>query len=875
MPLNPGDRVGSAQVITRIGSGGMGEVWLARDARLHRDVAIKILPEAWIGDPDRVRRFEREARMLAALNHPNIALIYGVEEHRTSASPGKPPIRALVMEYVDGPTLAEMIARRAEQALSVHTIGALAPAEALTIAGQIAEALEASHEAGIIHRDLKPANVKVRTDGTVKVLDFGLAKDVAEPEGGPLLANSPTALSPVTTQDGTILGTVAYMSPEQARGRAIDKRADIWAFGCVLYEMLTGRPPFAGDSLADTLSAITRDEPDWSLLPPTVGTATRALIAGCLEKNPRERLRDIGDGRHVLKRAEAEGDTVESGRRLPHDQRAFAFTVPLRPGYWIPMDEPPVLALSGTGELLVFVAVSREGRQLFRRDLAKLTASPIAGTDGAAGPFLSPDAQWVGFFAGGLLKKVPAAGGNPTAICEVTGQPRGAVWTLDHRIVLSPASVSPLMWVPDTGGVAKPLTDLRPDHDERSHRWPTLAADGRSVLFTIGLGRSAQDYDECDIAQVSLDTGAVRVVFRGARTVRAAGGSEMLLQRRNTLLRAPLPRPGAPAAVASRTLLEGVAGDASSGSGYVAVGGGVLAYAPTTTVAERANLFRVDRAGRSTKLPGGTRGYRYPRVSPDGRQIVFSVTDDRDVDVWGTRADLWSFDLTTERLSRLTVGSASTYPCWHPDGRRVAFFRTSQPSGVYEKPVDGGRTETPLWVGTAGNSRLADSWHPAGGAIAVANVERVVGLWLVPCDGSGEPRPVGDGEERWGAAFSPDGAYLAYTAVTAGVADVFVEALSGNQARWQVSTEGGMFPVWSRDGKELVYLSGDDMMAVDVELGPSIRFGVPRTLFRSPFDLRTPPTRNFDLLPDGSVIMIGRSTEGADGGELCVMTLPE
>jgi serine/threonine-protein kinase len=830
----------------------MGAVYRARDPKLNRDVAIKVLPESFALDADRVSRFTREARTLASLSHPNIAQIHGLEDLGAG--------RALVMEMVEGEDLSAWIAR-----------GPMPIADALPIARQIADALETAHEQGIVHRDLKPANIKVRIDGTVKVLDFGLAKamDPAAPSSADAM-NSPTMMSPVMTQPGVILGTAAYMAPEQARGKSVDRRADIWAFGAVLFEMLTGRTPFGGASIADALSAVVRDEPDWASLPPTVGPRLTALLRRCLQKDPRQRLRDIGDGRLALEETIATGDPAEGPTHSGHAPLSWAFSIPLPAGHWIPLDESPVLALSRDARLLVFVAASAEGRRLFRRDLGRLQVSLIGGTQGASGPFLSPDGRSVGFFAGGWLKRVSVDGGVPAMLCEVTSLPRGACWTLDGRIVFSPAPDRPLMVVADTGGTPHPLTRLDAGRAERSHRWPDVLPDGRSVLYTVGSAMNAQDYDDVEIGLASLETGESRIVFRGARMARGVAGRAMLVQRRTTVLSVRIDTAAAPAATAASTVLEGVAGDASSGSGYFATAAGVLAYAPVTSVAERLGLLLVDRTGQATRLPVPSRGYRYPRVSPDGRQVAVHITDDRDLDARGTRGDVWVLDLESRRLVRVTIGGASTYPCWNRDGRRLAFFRAGSPSGVYERAVAGGRSDTPLWAAPIGAIKLPETWHPDGSWLAVQSVDRAVKLWAVRADGSGEPELLGpDVGDQWGGTVSPDGHYLAYTSIESGVADVYVEALTGDRGRWQISTEGGMFPVWSHDSRELVYVCGDMMMSVDIAAGPVPQPGMPVPLFRCPVDLQTPPTRNFDILPDGRFVMVARADTG-ERPEICV-----
>ena len=870
-----GQRLGHYEVVAKLGAGGMGEVYRARDTKLGRDVALKILPQAFAADPDRLGRFRREAQILASLNHPHIAAIYGLEDIAPPAAAPGVAAHALVMELVDGPTLAEQIAR-----------GPIAPADALVLAKQIALALEAAHEQGIVHRDLKPANIKLKgpwnqdvAGCTVKVLDFGLAKawtteSGSSPRSG---SSSPTMMSPAglgaspnLTQDGIVLGTAAYMSPEQARGRPVDRRADIWAFGCVLYEMLTGRTPFSGESIADALSALVRDEPDWTRLPPELGPRVRALIRRCLQKDPHQRLRDIGDGRLALDDAMATGDPHDAATPGPGDPLAWAFSISLPPGHWLPLDESPILALSSDARVLVFVAASRDGRRLYRRDLSKLTVTPLAGTDGASGPFLSPDGRWVGFFVAGWLKRVSIDGGVATSLCESSSLPRGACWTPDNRIIFAPVPDCPLMWIPDTGGVPRPLTELDVTRNERSHRWPAVLPDGRSVLFTIGSATDAQDYDGVEIGLAALDTGQWRIVFRGARMARpAAAPGELLVQRKSTLLRVRVGR--GDTTPATETVLEGVAGDASSGSGYFAPAGRVLAYVPVGSVAERLSVWLVDRTGRSSALPMPPKGYRYPRVSPDGRLVACHVADERDLDARGARGDIWVFDLESRRLSRVTMGGASTFPCWSPDGRSVAFFRHGTPGGIFARATSGARTDTPLWVTAQGAIRLPEAWHPDGTWLVVQSVDRANLLWRVRADGGDAERiDLGPGHQ-WGASFSPDGLYLAYTSVESGIAEVVVESISGgDRGRWQVSTDGGMFPVWSHDGREMVFVRGDTMMRVDVATGDTLEVGLPEPLFRCPVDLQTAPTRAFDLLPDGRFIMVGRADESAERSEIYV-----
>jgi serine/threonine protein kinase/Tol biopolymer transport system component len=839
MPLTPGTRVGPFEIVAPIGAGGMGEVYRARDTRLNRDVAIKVVPELFAKDPDRRERFEREAQVLASLNHPHIAQIHGVEESSDTI--------ALVMELVEGETLADRVAR-----------GAIALDDAIPIARQIAEALEAAHDRLIIHRDLKPANIKVRPDGTVKVLDFGLAKALDGGVKPTAFANSPTFASPMTEM-GVILGTAAYMAPEQAKGKALDKRVDIWAFGCVLFEMLTGRAAFAGESITDVLAAVTRDEPAWARVSASIPPALHALLRRCLDKDPRRRLRDIGEARVALEHPDvsvaAAGPEAAAGDRL-----SWSFAVTLPPGHRLPLDETSILSLSSDGRTLVFIAASQNGRQLYRRNMEDLSAVPIAGTEGAENPFLSPDGEWVGFIATGWLKKVPIHGGVPLELCEVTALHRGATWAPDGRIIFSPAMNTPLMQVDDTGGVPRPLTTIDSARGERSHRWPQVVAEHRAVVFTIGSSAVRHDYDDAEIGIASLDTGETRRLATGARTGRAFG-CRLFLQRRATLLQATFdPRAAAPVR-ASVTLLEGVAGDASCGSGYFAVGGNVLAYAPVSAVAERLAVFLVDRQGQATRLPLPPKGYCYPRLSPDGTRLAFHIADERDLDARGQRGDVWVYDIQSNRLWRLSQGNRHTYPCWSPDGTRIAYMKVGAPSGVCVRSLDGAGGESPLWVTPGNMVRGPDSWHPDGSLVAVTLVDAEIDAWIVATSDGEAHKLIAATGTRWGAVFSPDGRSVAYTSVEGGAPDVFVQRLDGGE-RWQVSTDGGMGPVWSRDGGELFFRHGDLMMAAEVEHAGSLRIGPPRVLFRSRFELRQPPTRNYDVMPDGRFVMLGRADEG-------------
>ena len=534
MPLQPGTTLGPYSVTAKIGAGGMGEVYQARDTKLDRDVALKVLPEAFTADPDRLARFEREAKVLASLNYPNIGSIYGLEEAEG--------VKALVLELVEGPTLADRISK-----------GPIPLDEALPIAKQIAEALEAAHEAGVIHRDLKPANIKVREDGTVKVLDFGLAKAFQPDASDPNMSMSPTiSLTAAATQMGMVIGTAAYMSPEQAKGKPVGKQADVWAFGVVLYEMLTGTRPFAGEDVSETLARVIDREPEWERLPGNVPVVLSSFLRRCLQKNPKQRIRDIGDVSLAMEgafetplAAVSELIVVAS---LPVWQRPAAIAVTVLAalvlgglavwGLVRPAAAPPStvtrfplilpegdaigafdgMALSSDGTTLVY-AGQRDGvQQLFVRTRDQMTARPLPGTEGAVNPFFSPDGAWVGFFAPNSLKKVALAGGPPVTLCPV-GNRYGAAWGPDDTIVFASGAGTGLMRVPAAGGEPRPLTE--PEPDDGAHLWPTFVPGGEAVLYTTNRGPSTSDEQ---VGVVSLETGEQRLLVQGAAgTVTASG----------------------------------------------------------------------------------------------------------------------------------------------------------------------------------------------------------------------------------------------------------------------------------------------------------------------------------------------------------------
>jgi Tol biopolymer transport system component len=846
MSLAPSCRLGPYEIIAPIGAGGMGEVWRAHDTKLNRDVAIKILLPAVANDRERLARFSREAQVLASLNQPNIAAIYGLED-----STGVP---ALVMELVEGPTLADRIAK-----------GPLPLEEALPIARQIAEALEAAHEQGVIHRDLKPANIKVKSDGTVKVLDFGLAKalDPIPPEAANL-ANSPT-LSMQATQAGIILGTAAYMSPEQARGAPVDKRTDLWAFGVVLYEMLTGTHLFEGSTVSDTLASVLMTEPDWNALPATVPSSVRRLLRRCLSKNRKLRLSDAADARLEIEDA-LMASTMDGGLTTgARDARAWrperlawvvaAVFIVVATGLAVPAFrylgrarsiEPETrldivtpgsnsgdsFALSPDGRWIVFVASGDGTSRLWLRPLSSTTAQPIAGTDGADTPFWSPDSKSIAFVANSQLKRVEVSGGAPQMLATPAFQ-LGGTWNADGVILFSQGA-GPLFRVSATGGNAVPVTKL--GTGQVSQGLPVFLPDGRQFLFG------------------AVGTPDVQGIYWG-----------MLGEDAATKLAGPDPTPGAwylpqgwllrlreDALIAQRfdlkrramtgdpiTVVQNVAHIATSG-GLPAVSVspvGLVAYRSSYTTGRQLRWF--DRAGKIL----GTLGPQDSTlsgvsVSPDGARAVVSRT------VQGN-ADLWLLDAV--RSTRFTFDPADdVIPVWSPDGGKIVFRSVRGNANIYEKQTNGAGGET-LLVSSQGVGVAPDDWSRDGRFLLYHTVDTTTGrdLWVRPMHGDRTAwvllkTPF---DERWGQ-FSPDGRWVAYQSNQSGRNEIYVRPFipsappdahgPGPEGQWQVSTTGGVYPRWRPDGRELFYLApSGDLMAVAIAVRGTIpQPGNPVALFR-------------------------------------------
>ena len=886
--LQPGTALGPYRVDALIGAGGMGEVYRARDTKLNRDIALKVLPESLTHDSDRLARLAREANVLASLNHPNIAAIYGFEDGGD--------VHALVLELVEGPTLADRIAR-----------GPMALPEAIPIARQIADALVAAHEHGVIHRDLKPANIKVRDDdGTVKVLDFGLAKPVQDarslqsgdaPPRSP--SPSPPVVSPVVTATGLILGTAAYMSPEQAKGRPVDKRSDVWAFGCVLYEMLTGKRAFDGDDVSDTFASVLKSQPDWTALPNDTPAAIRRLLRRSLEKDPKRRLSDMADARLEIDEAQAlagadvspetrPGVTTRVQRALPW-AIAGTLTVALISAIvlWSPWRAVPLpvsqqlsvdlgagaflkesvggipqFAISPDGSMLAFVGEGDRVDRLYLRRFGQLQAVPLV-TGSVSDPFFSPDGQWVGFFSipDRKLKKIPVAGGTAVVICEAdTVHPRGASWSDDDSIVFNPREEAwaPLLRVPAAGGKAEPVSTL--SDGEVAHRWPQVLPGAHAVLFAA-FGTQG-GIEASNVVAQRLPSGPSKIVLRGAHYARYLRSGHLVYAQGATLFAVPfdvnrLEVTGQPVAV-----VQGVKAFRLSGASLFDVSDtGTLAYVPGELTGTDAPMTWMRRDGTMTPMRAVPRDWRAAQFSPDGTRIAFHVDDGRQLDVYTYE---WARDFTTRLTSDPAVDSN---PVWSPDGRSVVFSSSrgvKQLANLYWVSADGSGDVHRLTQ--SDDRQIASSWHPSGKYLAFEqqNARQQWDLMVLPMDVNGSgwkagtpTRVMSKIAQRPAAVFSPDGTWLAYTSNESGRSEVFVRSFPGPGLQWQVSTSGGWVPIWSRRRNELFYLSPDShVMVVSYTIeGNTFRANPPQKWSEQPINERPGP-RSFDLHPDGDRILV-------------------
>jgi Tol biopolymer transport system component len=833
--MSPQSSIAHYRIISKLGEGGMGEVWRATDTKLGRDVAIKILPEAFAQDPDRMARFEREAQVLASLNHPNIAAIYGVED------------RALIMELVEGETLK----------------GPLPVETAIHYAIQIAEALEYAHERGVVHRDLKPANIKVTPDGRVKVLDFGLAKAMSGDAAGGNPESSPT-LTMRATMEGVILGTAAYMSPEQARGQDVDRRADIWAFGVVLYELLTGRQFFAGPTISDTLAAVLTREPDLSVIP----TQIQPIIERCLRKDPRRRWQAIGDVRIALDEpAPAVPSVQQRGvpawwfavasllalagavvavmhfREKPPEPAVVRFELPAPAKAQYVGDVGFRMALSPDGRRLAFLARTPDGHQsLWVRSLDSLDARPLPGTENTTSVFWSADSRWIGFHADGKLKKIEASGGAPQTLCSTAGIVATGAWNRDGDILFgSPGTSGGLSRVSQAGGAPSPVTTPDRARQEISHSYPSFLPDGRHFLY---LARSAVG-DNAGIYLAKLGASDRKLLLR--TTLAAAYVPDPAGREEDHLL---FVRDGALMAHrinASTFELTGEAfpvaehvGSYLSYPTFSASTNGVLAYRSGAGASGSTQLMWFDREGKALGTAGPAGSYTDLALSPDGKRVA--VTD-RDPQT-GNR-DIWLMDVLRGVRQRFTFDpSQELSPVWSPDGGKVAFSSNRDgPYNIYQKESGGTGTEQALLKSESIKGPL--DWSPDGRFLLyqAEDPKTRTDLWVLPLDSAGKPAPfLQTPFTEMQGQFSPGpeaGRWVAYASDESGTWQIYVQpfpaAPSGGSGKFQVSTGGGVQPRWRGDGKELFYLAPDGkLMAVEVKTSPRFEAGIPKALFTVP-----------------------------------------
>jgi serine/threonine protein kinase/Tol biopolymer transport system component len=896
MALTAGFPVGSYRVISKIGEGGMGEVWRALDTRLKREVALKILPESFAADPDRLARFQREAEVLASLNHPHIAHLYGLEHSESG--------QALVMELVEGETLADLITKSASgsglsapgrqagdaRVQSGEPSRGLSFADALAIATQIAEALEAAHEHGIVHRDLKPANIKVRPDGTVKVLDFGLAKamEPASASGasaGHALSQSPTITTPAHVREGfggqamtgvgVILGTAAYMSPEQAKGRPADKRSDVWAFGCVLYEMLTGVRTFDADNVQETMAAVLMKEPDWSRLPAGLPQVLRRLLMRCLAKDRRRRLADMADVRIELEDmrgattidAEHAGAAARSGSpkiawtaaaalgvlaavlaiALTLSQQPPIADAEMRVEIATPSSaDPPSLAVSPDGRSIAFVGTVNGSSQLLVRSLSVPDARTLSGTNGAMNPFWSPDGRSIGFFADAKLKRIDVDSGLVVTLADAPTN-QGGTWSSEGTIVFGPSLSAGLMRVDPGGERPVGVTQLGPG--EQGHRDPRFLPDGRRFLYTV-----RGDDNTRGVYVAGLDgSPRTRVLDGEAFGPAFVANGHVFFVRQDALFAqafddALLSPGGRPISLARGVVADLRAPLAVSSSGVIAYRTG------NTTIRKQFTWF--DRSGSRLGVAGDlSRSHTSPALSPNGRSVVMHVAVENSVDIW-------LLDLERNFTSRITSNPLSDiYPVWSPDGDEIVFSTFEEGRyNLYRKRVTSGGVADVLL--SSPSSKLALDWSRDGRFLLYrdSGPERAQhdDLWVLPMGGDRKPFPViqSPGSEHRGQ-FSPDGRWLAYESDESGRFEVYVQPFPGPGTRLQVSTDGGAQVRWAPSGRELFYMDPNQrLVAVPVEavdVKGTLRVGAPAPLFQANVGGAVPPASGplYMVSPDG------------------------
>ena len=882
MALAAGERLGPYEILSQIGAGGMGEGYKARDTRLERIVAIKVLSARMSILPEARERFEREARTIANLRHPNICVLYDIGKHNGADY--------LVLEYLEGDTLASRLA-----------LGPLPLEQVLRYAIEIADALDKAHRHGATHRDVKPGNIMLTKDGsqtTSKLLDFGLAKLKQEVAPNLRLSDMPT-VGPALTGDGMILGTVQYMAPEQIEGKTdeLDGRTDIFSFGATIYEMATGKKAFEGKSQASIMASILKEDPppvsasqpEGKVFPP----ALDRVVKRCLAKDPSDRWQSASDLTEALKWIRdaslpaappaASTDTAAAMAQLASaskrrtllwgaaalaacivtaltvwtlrpapagsSQQVSRSVIPLGANEQLAATDNPMVALSPDGTYLAYVASAGVVQQLYLRRMDVGEARPIAGTEGASDPFFSPDGEWIGFFASSSLKKVSINGGAALRLCPTINSPSGAAWGPNDTIVFAPGDIVGLSQVSAAGGAAQALTKLNPG--EGSHRWPQFLPDGKTILYTVDIIGQGNN-DDAQIAALRMDTGEQQVLLRGGtygRYVPAGPTGHLVFNRAGTMMAVPfdpltLEVKGTPAPVLEGILSIGGGGQFSfsSAGSLVYVAGGVQSGAET--------LVWVDRKGTEQPVGAPPRGYTNPRLSPDGSRIA-SMTE----------GDLWIYDLARGAQSRLTFDGGAGGGHWTPDGKRVIFNRSvgGKPGNLFWKPADGSGPEERL--ATSDYLQQGGSLSPDGHWLIFheTHSETFRDIWAIPMEGDPgsagagrKPRVILQTKFQEGAArLSPDGHWLAYTSDESGRNEVYVRPFPGPDGKWQISTEGGGEVIWNPNGRELFYRVGNKLMAVDVETQPTFTAGKPRLLFERSDQAGGGFGSGYDVSPDG------------------------
>jgi len=854
------------KIIEKIGQGGMGVVYRAEDTNLGRDVAIKVLPEQFTKDPQRLARFEREAKLLASLNHPNIAAIYGLEE--------ADGVRFLALELVEGETLAERVAK-----------GPVPVKETLEVCRQIAEGVEAAHEKGVIHRDLKPANVKVTPEGKVKILDFGLAKAFEGETPAADISQSPT-LTEEMTRAGVILGTAAYMSPEQARGKAVDKRSDIFAFGCVLYELLTGKRAFGGETVTDTLAKILEGEPDWNVLAPTVpstirflmealtGETTASAIGVTSAAQPTRRLWAMAVGLVVLA-------VVVTGLGVwlliqpsSTEQPLNRFVIRPSPPVVLASTNSREVAISPDGRHIVYMGFGEEGGvQLYLRSLDDFVDRPIPGTANPVGiVFFSPDGKSIAFFAGGKLKKTSLAGGSPITLCDALSPFRSGDW-FENTIVFSATlpSGQGLYRVSANGGEPEMLATVNLDEGEQVYGLPDFLPDGKNLLFTIAVSSAYQT------SLLSLETGERKVVLENARQARYLSTGHLVYEQSITgnLMAAPFDPAALEVTGDSVPVVQGVRQSPGSYVDYAVSDNGTLVYVPDQGASPYSySLVWVERSGTETLVTQEKREYAAPRISPDGKRVLFSMRQT------GGATGVVIYDVEQDSFSRLAVEATSAGSAiWTPDGKWITFQAVIDgPLNIYRQLTD--RSSLPEPLATLPNelSKMPTSWSPDGRVLILNDRTQNQDAWdilILNKEENEELQPfIATSGHECCAQFSPDGKWLAYVSDERGRTQVYIRPYPGPGDKFLVSEEreSGGEPVWSPDGTELFYRSGKRMMVVSVQTEPSFRAGRPEVLFEGSHRATIRPLgfQYYDISPDGQRFLMIKQ-EQTVGGQINVV----